>query len=290
MVSIKPIIAALALTLCGSAMAFDLNLNSLGEILQGGGGSGSSGVDIGQVADSLSKTQSLSLEDEAILGDEAAAVLLGAIPLVDDRDLQRYVNRVGLWLALQSERPNLPWHFGVLDTEKVNSFAAPYGYVFITRGLLENLRSESELAGVLAHEIVHVVERHYINAVQKNAQLDLGLTLAAALTKTDRRAMDLVTNSCRQLYARGLDKDDEYEADAKALVLTARAGYEPFGLPAVLQTLAAKRPDDSTLSYMLATHPSPNDRLSHIENATGVIERYADQPLLADRFLGAGRR
>ena len=83
--------------------------------------------------------------------------------------LQRYVNRVGRWLTLHTERPGLPWHFGVLDHPNVNAFAAPGGYIFVTRGLVEKMHSEAELAGVLAHEIAHVLRKHHLNAIQKAA-------------------------------------------------------------------------------------------------------------------------
>src|SRR3989344_8477505 len=112
-------------------------------------------INIDKFVDAFSKTKDLKTVDEkgeVEIGDGVAANLLGAAPLVQDDKLQAYVNRLGWWLVQQTERPELAWHFGVLDTDSVNAFAAPGGYVFVTRGLLLRMRNEAELAGGMAHE------------------------------------------------------------------------------------------------------------------------------------------
>ena len=221
------------------------------------------------------------------IGDGVAANLLGAAPLVKDEPLQQYVNRLGMWLALQTERPDLAWHFGVLDTDSVNAFAAPGGYVFITRGLLLRMRSEAELAGVLAHEIGHVLKRHHLNAIQKNAQVGL-LSDLAGIAADNSKHVDLANKAIStgtELYARGLDKDDEYESDRIGVVVAARAGYDPYGLPAVLQTLEAMNPQDGTLALMFKTHPAPQQRLQLLDRLmSGKLDRYSEQPVVEDRF------
>ncbi len=111
--------------------------------------------------------------EEIQIGKDLAARLLGAAPLAKDENLQRYVNRVGRWLALQTERPDLPWQFGVLEAPQLNAFAVPGGTIFVTRGLVERMKSEAELAGVLAHEISHVLRKHHLKAIQKGAQTAL---------------------------------------------------------------------------------------------------------------------
>src|SRR6185436_19059988 len=92
-------------------------------------------------------------KEEIAIGREFAGRMLGAAPLVNDRALQAYVNRVGRWIALQSERPDLPWTFGVIEDASVNAFASPGGYVLVTRGLYQLLENEAQLGSVLAHEI-----------------------------------------------------------------------------------------------------------------------------------------
>ncbi len=229
----------------------------------------------------------MSEEQERQVGEQAAAVLLGAAPPLDNDAVQRYVNRVGNWVALQGERPNLQWRFAVLDDNDINAFAAPGGYVFITKGLLMRMQSESELAGTLAHETVHVLRKHHLAAVQKGARMDLATLVAGeALQDDQRRAqMEKVTGSFKELYSRGLDKEDEFEADRMGIVIAARAGYDPYGLPAVLQMLGAMNPKDGALAFMFKTHPAPALRIQRLAPLLDRLEPYASQPQVGDRFL-----
>lgn len=243
-------------------------------------------LDIGQTLQSAKQAfGQVSTEQEEAIGEEAVAVLLGAVPLLDNDPLQRYVNRVGQWVALHTERTQLHWRFGVLDSDDVNAFAAPGGYVFVTKGLLLRMQSEAELAGALAHETVHVVEKHHLDAVQKQARLDLAVSIAGTqVDEKDRGKLDRISSGFRELYARGLDKEDEFEADRKGVVIATRSGYDPFGLPAVLQTLAGMSPDDAALAFLFKTHPPPAKRLSLLEPFFGRLDAYASQPQLQKRF------
>lgn len=229
----------------------------------------------------------MSQKDEIQLGRGVAASLLGAAPLVPDPSLQTYVNRLGRWLAMHSERPALPWHFGVLDTDSVNAFATPGGYVFITRGLLLQMRDEAELAGVLAHEISHVVEKHALETMRKGAFLEFaGETLSETLRKEGSPEFTKLVSAGTEIFARGLDKQDEFAADRMGVVIAARAGYDAYGLPATLQTLAAINPKDDAVALMFKTHPDPSERLDRLLTAMeGGLERYGDQPKVASRFL-----
>ncbi len=228
----------------------------------------------------------MSEKDEIQLGRGIAANLLGAVPLVPDAQLQAYVNRLGKWLALHTDRPALPWHFGVLDTESVNAFATPGGYVFITRGLLLQMRDEAELAGVLAHEIGHVVEKHALETMKKGAFLEFaGDTLSQALRSEGSAEFSKIVSAGTEVFARGLDKQDEFAADRMGVVIAARAGYDAYGLPSTLQTLAAINPKDDAVALMFKTHPDPAERLELLLTAMeGKLEQYGDQPKVADRF------
>jgi beta-barrel assembly-enhancing protease len=224
-------------------------------------------------------------EQEQLIGEEAVAVLLGAVPLVDNDPLQRYVNQVGHWVALHTERNDLNWKFAVVDSDDINAFAAPGGYVLVTRGLLLKMHSEAELAGTLAHETVHVVRRHYLNAVRKNARVNLVLSVAKSQVAEERaKEMQKISNGFKELYARGLDKGDEFEADRMGVVIAARAGYDPYGLPAVLQTLAGMDQKDASLAFLFKTHPRPAKRLSLLERLFDQLDPYAGQPQLQQRF------
>jgi predicted Zn-dependent protease len=225
--------------------------------------------------------------EEISIGRDVAARLLGAAPLVDDPALQRYVNQVGRWLALQTERPDLPWQFGVLESPNLNAFAMPGGTIFITRGLLQRMRSEAELGGVLGHEIAHVLRKHHLKAIQKGAQTALaGDALSAALRERTGASRDKLIAFGAEMYSRGLDKSDELEADRLGVVIGARAGYDAYGLPAVLQTLQAMNPQDSGLALMFKTHPVPGERLDALgERMQPVLDAYAGQAQLAERFV-----
>lgn len=208
--------------------------------------------------------------EEKDIGKEAAAVLLGAAPLLDDTALQGYVNRVGAWVAQHSDRPDLPWRFAVLDDADINAFAAPGGYVFITKGLMARLRSEAELAAVLGHEIAHVTEKHHLDAIRKQARTKLiGMAATAAMQEKghDSEQVAALVSGAKTIYGKGLDRRDEYAADRLGVVLAARAGYDPYALPAVLQTLDRINPQASELGLLFKTHPRPADRLAKLDLA-----------------------
>jgi predicted Zn-dependent protease len=228
-------------------------------------------------------------EEEVQLGQGLTAGLLGAAPLHKDERLQRYVNRVGRWVALHSERPDLPWSFGVIDVETINAFAMPGGMVIISNGLLKRLQSESELAGVLGHEIAHVVQKHQLKAIQSGAWADVAGMVATeaanqrigrsnnALAQTlgspaAAQGIDLLKNG---VLVKPLDRGLEYEADRMGVVLAARSGYDPYGLVAVMQMLALVKGSDD--AGILATHPSPTDRLAELEKVLPALDKYAGQ-------------
>ena len=224
--------------------------------------------------------------DEIEIGKGVAANLLGAAPPVNDAKLQAYVNRVGQWIAMHSDRPNLPWHFAVVDTDGVNAFATPGGYIFITRGMLLRMRDEAELAGVLAHEVTHVVEKHALKTMRKGALAGLaGDALSNYAEKKGKEEFNKIVSAGTEIYARGLDKEDEFAADRAGVVIAARAGYDPYGLPSVLQTLASINPKDDAVSLMFKTHPDSGTRLELVSNSMeGRLDQYANYPRVESRF------
>ena len=207
----------------------------------------------------------ITREEEIAIGRQIAGNLLGAAPLVKDAKLQKYINQVGRWIADQSERPDLAWHFGVIEANDVNAFAAPGGYIFVTRGLYQTLRSEAELAGVLGHEIGHVIRQHHLKILQQSKLLDLGSQHLAKKVGGNEKVQGLI-GSGAEIASRALDKDAEYEADRIAVVLSARAGYDAFGLPAVLQQLGHVAKDEGNVTLLFKTHPHPDDRLVKLDS------------------------
>ncbi len=248
-------------------------------------------LDINKMVDTVKNVgkavKDIDEPEEIAIGKDVASRLLGAAPLVADARMQRYVNHVGRWVAAQTERADLPWHFGVLDSPNVNAFAVPGGTIFITRGLLDRMRNEAELAGVLGHEVAHVLRKHHLKAIQKGAQSALaGDAMSAALRDRAGPARDKLIAFGTEMYSRGLDKSDELEADRLGVVIAARAGYDAYGLPSVLQTLQAMNAQDSALALMFKTHPAPGERLDALgEKMQPVLDAYSRQPQLGERFV-----
>ena len=208
-------------------------------------------------------------EEETRIGKQIAGNLLGAVSLVRDDGLQRYVNLVGSWVALQSGRTDIAWRFGVLDTEDINAFAAPGGYIFVTKGLYRRLNSEADLAGVLGHEIAHVTKKHHLKVLKQSSLIGaLGQAASQKVAGSDPVVQNLIGNGA-EIMARGLDKNAEFEADRVGMVFAARAGYDPWGLPDVLQGLAGLPAKDSRTSLLYKTHPHPADRLAVLGEAVG---------------------
>ena len=161
-----------------------------------------------------------------------------------------------------STRPNLPWTFIVLDTDGVNAFAAPGGYVHITRGALALIKSEAELAGVLGHEIIHVTEKHTVRAIQKNQAVQMGAaeTLSGSAALMDR----VVTAVYDNIVERGFGRAEENESDELGITLANKTGYAPNGLNGFLVTLKERNKDATEKRGLFASHPEMQERLDRI--------------------------
>lgn len=222
-------------------------------------------------------------EEEIAIGHQIAGNLLGAAPLVKDAKLQQYVNRVGVWVASQSERPELPWHFGVIETNDINAFAAPGGYIFVTLGLYRLLQNEAELAGVLGHEVGHVIRQHHLKILQQSKLLEAGSKALTSQTGNND-AVQKIIGSGAEIVSRSLDKDAEFEADRIGVVLSARSGYDAYGLPGVLQQIGHSAKDEGSVALLFKTHPHPDDRLDKISVAMGARFDKIKGETLAKRF------
>ncbi len=260
------------------------------------------GYDLTPLADAGDKlakgTAETPEQEEVAIGQHMAGTLLGVSKLSNAQQQQRYVNRVGRLLTLSSPRPQLNWHFGVLQDNDVNAFAAPGGYVFVTSGLLNMLDNEAQLAGVLSHEIAHVTHKDYLKAMRSNnllgAALDVGAFVGSAATKgetsaTQREFAQSVVNASKELYARGLDKSDEYAADKAALETMKKAGYDPYAYVVVMQKLQARAAQDSGMALLLQTHPSPTDRLEAMGESLDTMKIPDNLLTLDKRFAQSAR-
>jgi predicted Zn-dependent protease len=180
--------------------------------------------------------------EELNFGREIAARLLGQYKISLNSKLQRYVNLVGTTLTQNCSRPELDFHFIVVESSEINAYSTPGGYVFITTAVLAKMENEAELAGVLAHEIAHVTERHIVKELSlKGAEKSAVSSIAALIggaSKSAEIAFSQAVDKAVDLILRdGYKKEDEMQADASAVVLCAFSGYDPTGLVTFLDKI-----------------------------------------------------
>jgi predicted Zn-dependent protease len=188
---------------------------------------------------------------------------------IADENLQEYVNKVGQKIARVCQRPDIAYHFTAVEEPMVNAFALPGGYIFITRGLLEKLDSEAQMAAILAHEVGHVVARDTLAAISRQIGMT-GLVAAASVSGSgDVAAASYFISTFLSLQ---YSRDDEKDADMSGLGYMIQAGYDPNGMLATMHTLAqlqTVRPIE-----FFSTHPNPENRIIYLEER--IERRYAD--------------
>ncbi len=225
----------------------------------------------------------IGYEEEKSIG---AAIALQVVArsggVVEQPDLTRYVTLVGQAVALTSDRPDIPYHFAVLKDDSINAFAAPAGYVFVTNGLLKQVRNEAELAGVLGHEIAHVSQKHILEVIQRSKQL-AGVSQAglAAAHQNPQAFKNVIDTAVKKLLDEGLDQEKEIEADKLGDAFAARVGYDPTAYPALLTRLRTLKGDDAAF---FKTHPNFSTRIDAVQNTIQSQGLKANGVLLADRF------
>lgn len=249
-----------------------------------------------RVSTAVTKTfQDITPEQEYYIGRTVAATVLTQHKPLPAEKLNAYLNQVGQSLAQFSERPETfgGYHFLALDSAEINAFAAPGGLILVTRGLLDCCQTEDELAAVLAHEIGHVEKQHGLRAI-RTGRLNSALTILAVeagknlageqlaeVTKAfDESINDITTTLMNSGYSRKL----EYEADAAAVGILRRAGYQSGALVAMLENMAKNW--DSSRHDFAATHPAPADRIAQLQKL-GVASTKATAPARQQRFLAA---
>ncbi len=245
----------------------------------------------GDEMEKLRLAQALSIDEaeEIEIGRAMAASLLARFGMYSDERLTIYINLVGKAVAEVSDRPNMDYHFAILNTPMVNAFSCPGGYIFITLGALREMRNEAELAGVLSHEIAHVTQRHIIRAIQNSNILAFALKQHSEQSPLkDRAVFDRVVSFAVDILFKGLGKEDEYDADRIAVTYAIAVGYNPDGLRDFLIRLKQVKGNNSkALAVLSRTHPRIDDRVSRID--AEVKESNADMAAmqsLQKRFLG----
>ena len=226
----------------------------------------------------------MSESQEIALGQQMDAEVRREMGIYDDPELQSYVSEMGLRLARNSERPNLPWHFTVVDAPAVNAFALPGGYIYLTRGILPYLNDEAQLAGVLGHEIGHVTARHSAQQYTKATGAGVGLTLLSIFVPEARPFQSAAESALGVLFLK-YGRDDELQADRLGVDYAAKSGWNPGGVAGMLKTL--QRLDEASGSRKgvpnwLSTHPAPADRVEKVQNAIEQAAMPAER-ITADR-------
>ena len=249
-----------------------------------------------RVGTAVTKTfQDITPEQEYYIGRTVAAtVLMGYKPQPND-DLNGYLNDVGQALAQFSGRPETfgGYHFLMLDSDDITAFAAPGGLILATRGLLKCCQTEDQLAAVLAHEIGHVEKLHGLRAI-RTGRLNSALTILAVeagknlageqLAEVTKAFDESINDIAGTLMNSGYSRNLEYEADAAAITILKKAGYQPGALVAMLENMA--KTWDSSRHDFAATHPAPADRIAQLKKL-GVASSMASANSRQQRFLAA---
>ena len=213
----------------------------------------------------------VSAGQEEQMGREGYQAVLAEYGAYEDSTVQRFVNETGQRIAHVSHRPDLDWHFTVIDDPSVNAFAMPGGYIYVTRGILAHLNSEAQLAGVLGHEIGHVTHRHSAEQITRQQVTGLGLGIASIASPTVARYGQLAQQALGLMFLK-FSREHENEADDLGVEYATKAGYDPREIPptyAMLKRVSER--SGQRLPGFLSTHPDPGDR----EARTGQLARAA---------------
>ncbi len=225
----------------------------------------------------------IGYEEEQVIGQAIALQVIARYGGVYDQPgLTRYVNLVGRSVAVTCDRADIEYRFAVLNHDSINAFAAPAGYIFVTRGLLKTIRNEAELATVLGHEIGHVTAKHILDVIQRSKQIagvaEAGLAYA---NKNPDAFKNVIDGAVKKLLDEGLDQSKELESDHLGVVFASRVGYDPAAYVAFLDRLRTLKGDDRAF---FKTHPNFSDRLAVVQSTIREQGLKASGSLLADRF------
>lgn len=206
-------------------------------------------------------------EEEIKLGTDVSLKIRARFGVVQDPAVHKYVTLVGTTLTEQTSRPKLPWTFIVLDTDGVNAFAAPGGFVHITRGALALIKSEAELAGVLGHEIAHVAQKHTVNAIRKSK----GVQIGTSETLSNRGAfLDALANRAYSMVLENsFDRGDELDADKEGVALVQKTPYVGTGLADFLARLSDRNKGQAQKNGLFASHPETQERINKVKQLAG---------------------
>jgi predicted Zn-dependent protease len=227
------------------------------------------------------KAGTMDARQERAIGESVSLVLTNEYGVTKNEQLARYVVLVGQTIASRTPRADQPWVFGVLDTDKVNAFSGPGGYVWITRGAIMKMQDESELAGVLAHEVGHVIKHHGLDAAKQAGLTDAFVTGVGSVNGANQfnDATDKITDLIgKQVFT----EPQEFEADQESVKYTAAAGYDPDGFLRFLKRIRAEQQAGG--ADLFSTHPGLDDRIKRVSDAISSAGTGGHGATMQDRF------
>jgi beta-barrel assembly-enhancing protease len=220
----------------------------------------------------------VSTQQEIEMGGQYAQQINQQLPIVQDVEINRYINTLGDSIARLTSRQDLTeanaWRFYVVDSKEVNAFAVPGGFIYVNRGLIERTQRMDQLAGVLGHEIGHVVRRHSIKQMEQQQGANIGVTLACVLTSVcnSQIGQAAIQVGGTAIFAR-FSRGDENEADEEGVRNTIRAGINPNGIPEMFQILISERQSNpSAVEGWFATHPLEEDRIANTQRMIAAYD------------------
>ncbi|MFL5483046.1 MAG: M48 family metallopeptidase [Gemmatimonadaceae bacterium] len=215
----------------------------------------------------------ISQQQEVQMGQQYVQQINAQLPIVQDPELNRYINVLGDSIARLTSRKDLDWQFFIVDAQEVNAFAVPGGFVYVNRGLIQRADQMDELAGVLGHEIGHVVRRHTVKQMEKAQGANIGVTLACVLTSicNSQAAGAAINIAGGAVFAR-FSRSDEAEADAEGVKNTVRAGISPVGMVTMFQKLLEERKArPGAVESWFLTHPLEEDRITAVQSMINAV-------------------
>ncbi|HSR68315.1 MAG TPA: M48 family metallopeptidase [Acidobacteriota bacterium] len=225
-----------------------------------------------------------SPQQDVEIGRNSASEIERQLPLLDDRRVQDYVDRIGQRLARHAPGPDFPYQFKVVNVSDINAFALPGGYMYVNRGLIEAARSEAELAGVMAHEISHVALRHGTNQASKAYLAGAGFSLLGVFLgdRTSRTTEQIIQSvggfGLNSLFLK-FSRTAETQSDVVGVQILAAAGYNPMAMADFFELLRQQAGRDrSGLETFFSSHPAPEDRSERIQREIDLIGGYRSQP------------
>jgi predicted Zn-dependent protease len=236
----------------------------------------------------------MSVEDEVELGKKEHAKIISQFGVYKDRELQAYINKVGQRVAEHATRPEIGYVFTILDDDMINAFALPGGFIYVTRGMLTHMNSESELAAVLGHEIAHVTEKHALQRENRSKGINVLNTLLVAVSG-QRELYDL-GNMFGGVLLSGYSREFELEADEVGATFMAKAGYSPLAMLDTIEILKAKDRIENAQARLeereprvyhgfLSTHPDHDTRYKEAIEASAVLVKEYSEYIRTDEFL-----